>query len=206
MQYLYRSMPRSRPSRSGHRFKRRVHLGPWREEFTLPNGRRVLLRPIVPEDARALREGFGTLSAEEVRMRFLHPLNELSEDMARKLTHVDPARGIALVVAEPLPPGEALIGAVARISLGAVGHEAEFALLVARPLAGQGLGTYLMRRLIQWCARRRVTLLYGDVLNENRAMLKLTGNLGFEHLHLPGDQGLTRVQRAIGDSSRNRKR
>jgi GNAT superfamily N-acetyltransferase len=206
MQYLYRTMPRTRPTRSGHCYRRRVHLGPWREEFTLPNGRRVLLRPIVPEDARALRDGFGTLSAEEVRMRFLHPLNELSEDMARQLTQVDPTRGIALVVAEPLPPGEALIGAVARISLGADGREAEFALLVARPLAGQGLGTYLMRRLIQWCARRRVTLLYGDVLNENRAMLKLTANLGFEHLHLHGDQGLTRVRRVIGDSKRRRKR
>ena len=81
----------------------------------------------------------------------------------------------------------------------------EFALLVARPLAGQGLGTYLMRRLIQWCARRRVTMLYGDVLNENRAMLKLTGNLGFEHLHLQGDQGLTRVRRVFGDRKRRRK-
>lgn len=206
MQYLYRTMPRTRPTRGAHRYRRRVHLGPWREEFTLPNGRRVLLRPIVPEDARALRDGFTTLSAEEVRMRFLHPLNELSEDMARHLTEVDPAHGIALVVAEPLPPGEALIGAVARISLSTDGREAEFALLVARPLAGQGLGTYLMRRLVQWCARRRVTLLYGDVLNENRAMLKLTENLGFERLHLHGDQGLTRVQRVIGDSKRRRKR
>ena len=204
MQYLYRTMASSRPPRGGHRFRRRVHLGPWREAFTLPNGRRVLLRPIVPEDARALRAGFATLSAEEVRMRFLHPLNELSEDMARQLTHIDPARGFALVVAEPLPPGEALIGAVARISLGADGRQAEFALLVARPLAGQGLGTYLVRRLIQWCARRRIRLLYGDVLNENSVMLKLTANLGFEHLHLQGDQGLTRVQREIGAGRKRR--
>lgn len=137
-------------------------------------------------------------------MRFLHPLNELSEDMARQLTHIDPARGFALVVAEPLPPGEALIGAVARISLGADGRQAEFALLVARPLAGQGLGTYLVRRLIQWCARRRIELLYGDVLNENSVMLRLTANLGFEHLHLHGDQGLTRVQRRISAGRRRR--
>src|SRR5688500_8843080 len=112
----------------------------WHERLRLADGRELLLRPIVPADAEPLRIGFALLTPEEVRLRFLHPLKELSPDLLHRLTVLDPRRDFALVAAEPLPPGEALVGAVGRASIDESGKSAEFALLVSRILGGQGLG------------------------------------------------------------------
>jgi RimJ/RimL family protein N-acetyltransferase len=175
----------------------RERLGVWRERLVLPNGREVWLRPIEPRDADALRASFRALSPEEIRLRFQAPLREMSADMARRLTAVDPATGFALAVTEPLPPGEALIGAVVRASIVPGTRRAEFAIIVGRPLAGQGLGFHLMRRLIHWCRAKRLDAVYGDVLVENDAMLRLADALGFERSHVPGDHGLVRIELAL---------
>lgn len=175
----------------------RERLGVWRERLLLPNGREVLVRPIEPGDADALRASFRALSPEEVRLRFQAPLHEMGADMAQRLTSIDPAAGFALAVTEPLPPGEALIGAVVRASIVPETRRAEFAIIVGRPLAGQGLGFHLMRRLIHWCRARRLDAVFGDVLVENDAMLKLADALGFQRSHVPGDHGLVRIERAL---------
>ena len=173
----------------------RIPMGkPWCEELALADGRRVLLRPIEPADAEPLRQAFALLSPEEVRMRFLHPMAELSPVLAQQLTQLDPARAFALVVAEPLPPGEALIGAVARAAIDPVGHRAEFAIIVARMLTGQGLGRLLMKKLIRWARLKRLEELYGDVLADNRQMLQLVRALGFHVEPLAGEPGMMRVR------------
>lgn len=163
----------------------------------LANGRELIVRPIVPADAAMLRAGFAVLSAEEVRMRFMHPISELTEEAAAGLARIDAAREFALVAAEPLQPGEALVGAVVRASLDdpipGEGRSADFALIVARPLAGHGLGTHLLRRLLHWCRRKRVASVHGDVLAENERMLHLVERLGFVRSHVPGEAGIVRV-------------
>jgi RimJ/RimL family protein N-acetyltransferase len=169
---------------------------PWSERVALANGRELVLRPIDPRDADALRAGFATLTPEEVRMRFLHPMTELGEELARKLANPDPTREFALVAAEPLPPGEALVGAVARASI--EGDTADFAILVARPLARLGLGAWMLRRVVQWARRRRVRRICGDVLLENEPMLRLAQSLGFSRAPVPGEPGLLRVSLELG--------
>jgi len=199
MEYLYRRMPAKRPPRAPGQgpFRRFRRLGPWRERFVLSNGREVVLRPIEPADAAALREGFGVLTAEEVRMRFLHPLKELPPDMADQLTQVDASRGMALVVGEPLPPGQALIGAVVRASIHPEDRSAEYAILVARPLANLGLGTYLLKKLMTWARRRKLARVWGDVLVENAAMLRIADRLGFQREYVPGESGIVRISKPL---------
>jgi len=167
--------------------------GPWRERLTLPDGRDLVLRPIEPKDATALREGFALLNAEEIRMRFMHPLRELSPEMAGRLANPRRRKDLALVVAEDLPPGEALVGAVVRASLDDDGRKAEFALIVSHFLSRQGLGRFLMKRLVHWAKLKRLDSLYGDVLDENTAMLHLVGSLGFRREHRNDEPGVTRV-------------
>ena len=111
---------------------KRRRIGRWSEMLRLENGREVMLRPISPLDAEPLRAGFSTLSPEEVRMRFMHPLTELTGEYARQLCELDEEREFALVATEPLLPGEAMVGAVARLSLDRERNEAEFALLDRR--------------------------------------------------------------------------
>ena len=158
---------------------RRLPLGrAWCEALILENGRKLLLRPIEPGDAAALRRSFGRLSAEEIRCRFLHPLTELTSEHARRLTELDPRRSFAMVLVEALPPDQALIGGVARVAIDDSGC-AEFAIIVGQEISGFGLGRHLLARLIEWCRKRGLDSIYGDVMIENERMLALARSLGF---------------------------
>lgn len=180
----------------------RQHLSKrWSERLTLSDGREFILRPICREDAEALREGFKTLTPEEVRFRFLHPIKELTEAHARALADIDPRRAFALVLREPGESLRARIGAVARCAIDDARREAEFAIVVGRELGGQGLGTYMLRKLIQWCRRKRLDAIYGTVLKENQAMLQVAERLGFRRTALPDDPGMIEVRMTLRESS-----
>ena len=154
-------------------------LPPWHEHFRLPSGRELLIRPIRPEDAGPIQGAFGLLGPEEIRHRFMYALKELTPDMAQRLTHPDPTTEFALVAAEPLPPGEALVGAVARIVIDDDGRAGEFAILVSHYINGMGLGRHLMRRLVRWAKGRKLERVYGDVLESNLPMQALAASLDF---------------------------
>ena len=174
----------------------RNRLPPWHEQLRLANGREVLIRPIRPDDAAPLRAGFALLQPDEIRQRFLYAMKELTPEMADRLTRPDTRCEFALVAAEPLPPGEALVGAVARASTNdsvpGQGREAEFAILVSRYINGMGLGRHLMRRLVRWAKGRKLERLYGDVLEHNNPMLSLAESLGFRR-EASDAPGLVRV-------------
>lgn len=170
----------------------------WHEILRLPDGRELLVRPIRPEDAEPLRAGFALLTPVEIRHRFGHAMKELTPELAQRLARPDPTRELALVAAEPLPPGEAMVGAVARCAIDEDGQEAEFAILVAHHLAGQGLGRHLMKKLIRWARLKRLDALYGDVQADNTAMLDLARALGFRRERQPGDAGIVRVLLPLG--------
>ena len=63
----------------------------------------LVLRQIHPADWPALRRGFAGLTAEEVRLRFLHPLTELPEALARKLCDIDTEHAAAFILIDPVP-------------------------------------------------------------------------------------------------------
>ena len=172
----------------------RERLPPWHERMRLPNGRDVLIRPIRPEDAEPIRASFALLQPEEVRQRFLYALKEMTPEMAERMTRINPKNEFALVAAEPLPPGEALVGAVARIAVDEGGRDAEFAILVSHYVANMGLGRYLMTRLVKWARGKKLDCVYGDVFEHNQAMLALAESLGFERNVQQDAHGLLRVR------------
>lgn len=174
--------------------QRRKLAQPWNESLVMDDGMELLVRPIDPADTEALRDGFNQLSAEEIRQRFLHTVKELTPESARRLTHLDRRTEFALVVADPLPPGQARIGGVARAALDADGRHAEFGIVVARRLAGRGLGRLLLRRIIQWCRLKRLDSIHGDVFEDNAAMLGLARHLGFEREPHPDGYGIARIR------------
>ena len=168
--------------------------GAWSERLRLANGRVLWLRRIRPEDAGPIDSAFSLLSHEEIRLRYLHLIKSLSPDYLHRLTHPEKGREFVLVAAEPMPPGQALVGAVARLSIDTERCEAEFAILVSHFVAGFGLGRLLMARLIGYARRRKLKRIHGDVLEENTAMLALAKELGFELIHVPDSGGVARVE------------
>ena len=79
----------------------------------------------------------------------------------------------------------------ARVSTDPDGEQGEFAILVSHYVAGQGLGRYLMTRLVKWARGKKLKRLYGDVLEDNQPMLSLAYSLGFERRSM--EDGLVRV-------------
>jgi RimJ/RimL family protein N-acetyltransferase len=117
--------------------------------------------------------------------------------MAERLTRPDPKSEFALVAAEPYPPGEALVGAVARAAIVPGTRDAEFAILVSHYLTGMGLGRHLMRRLVRWAKGRRLERLYGDVLDYNQPMISLAESLDFTREASPDQPSLVRMVLAL---------
>ncbi len=149
------------------------------ESLNLPDGRELLLRPILPEDEPPLRAMVRRVPAEDLRLRFFQPIRELSHDMAARLTQIDYAREMALVITDPGIPGEAAIWGVVRMTADPDLETAEYAIIVDRKMTGLGLGPMLMRRIIDYAQDVGIKELFGEVLRENRSMLKLNRALGF---------------------------
>jgi acetyltransferase len=178
--------------------ERRLAIRPYpkelEEEVRLADGRAFLLRPIRPEDEPALVGAFHRLSPQSVRLRFFAPMKELSHEAAVRLTQLDYDRQMALVLAEHGPAGVAAIHGVARIGADPDNDKAEFAVVVGDDMAGKGVGTLLMRRLIDYARRRGLNEMFGHVLSENQAMLSLAHQLGFEE-HASPDEADIRIVR-----------
>lgn len=149
------------------------------EVLRLPDGRELWLRPVHPADAEPIAGAFELLGEDEIRRRYLHPVKALGLDYLAQLVNIVPGESFAVVAAEPLPPGEALVGALARLNRDSGKDSAEFAILVSHFVAGQGLGKALMRRLLEWAQAHGIRRVWGEVMDDNTAMIELAQSLGF---------------------------
>ena len=75
---------------------------------------------------------------------------------------------------------------MARIVADPDNARAEFAIVVERELSRLGLGTMLIRRLIEYARGRGIGELYGDVLEDNHVMRHLCRSLGFAEAKAEG--------------------
>jgi acetyltransferase len=158
----------------------------------LDDGRELSLRSIRPNDVAALQRCFIRLSPEDIRRRFLHAMSELPEPMAKRLCRIDPELETALVLAdEHAVPAE--IRGVGRIYVDESADSAEFSILIEQDWTRLGLGALLMQRLVDDCRHRGLAEIWGYVLLENRPMLRLCKELGFERRLLENEPGVAQI-------------
>ena len=159
----------------------------------LPDGRAFVVRPVLPEDEPALKALFARLTADEVRLRFFAPKAELSHATAARMSQIDYDRDMGLVVAEVGAPGCVAVHGAAHLSADADLERAEFAIMLAHDMAGLGLGPMLMRRILDHARTTGLREVFGEVLTENRAMLRLCEALGFTRRRSTDDPGVVHV-------------
>ncbi|MFP4002306.1 MAG: GNAT family N-acetyltransferase, partial [Alphaproteobacteria bacterium] len=176
--------------------RRELAIRPYPKELesrvTGRDGAVYTLRPIRPEDEPPLQDLFERLSPDDVRMRFFRPLKALDHEFAARLTQIDYDRHMALVLTGPGHPGEAPIHGVVRLVRDPDEDSAEFAVTVESALQGTGLGRMLMERIIEYGRSIGLKTIFGLVLAENRAMLRLTARLGFSAREERGEPGVLR--------------
>ncbi|HET6522315.1 MAG TPA: bifunctional acetate--CoA ligase family protein/GNAT family N-acetyltransferase [Geminicoccaceae bacterium] len=176
---------------------RRLAIRPYpkelEKEIAIPDGCRFLLRPIRPEDAPRLHDMIQRTDPEDIRLRFFAPLKALSPALCARLTQIDYDREMALVAVSLDEPEPAYCGVV-RLMADPDNQRAEYAVLLRSDLKGRGLGYLLMREILAHAERRGVREVFGEVLRENRNMLRLCEELGFRREPSPSDPDIVEVR------------
>lgn len=164
----------------------------WAADVVLADGGAAHVRPIRPDDVPLLRAFHGRLSSESIYLRFFSPRPKLSEKELRHFATVDHDARVALVV---LLGGDLI--AVGRYDRAPRSDAAEVAFVVADAQQGRGIATLLLERLASAAQERGITRFTADVLPQNRAMLHVFHDAGFEATSRFED-GIVRVGFPIG--------
>ena len=159
-------------------------------EWTLPGtGEELVFRPIRAEDEPIMVEFHRSLSEETVYMRFEQALDfdyRTAHERLVRICFIDYARQMALVAerTDPTTGAKSILG-VARMRKVSGFKEAVFALLVSDEVQGTGLGTALLRQLMEYTRQEGVERVTATFLPDNAAMARVCSKLGFEIKKVP---------------------
>jgi len=156
----------------------------------LPDGTRILLRPLKPEDAALYPEFVAHIAPEDSRLRFFSAVKELTEQRIHELTHLDYERAMAFIAFDE---AKCEMLGVVRLHLDQDRRGGEFAVIVRSAFKGHGLGWLLMQRMIEYARMIGLERVWGQVLAENTSMLHMSAELGFHIEDDPGAKGIKRV-------------
>jgi acetyltransferase len=164
------------PLSGNPRFAIRPYPKAWERHLTLPDGSKIFVRPIRPEDEALYPAFMSAVTEDDVRLRFFAPIKEFSHGFIARFTQIDYARAMAFIAIEEAT-GQML--GVVRIHADSEYRTAEYAILVRSDLKGHGLGWLLMELMIEYARAEGLQSIHGQVLQENRTMLQMCRQLGF---------------------------
>ena len=174
----------------------RLAIAPYPKELEsqerLSDGTLVSVRPIRPEDEPLLRDLAGNMTLEDLRLRFFAPVRGITHGLAARLTQIDYDREMALVAQH-----DGLTLGIARYFADPDRVRAEYAVAVRSDWHGRGVGYLLMLRLIGVAKKFGIGELVGEVLRENRPMIEICREFGFEIGSAPNDAAVLRVNKRL---------
>ncbi|MCE0521805.1 MAG: bifunctional acetate--CoA ligase family protein/GNAT family N-acetyltransferase [Methylacidiphilales bacterium] len=152
-------------------------------EWRTKNGTAVTIRPIRPEDEPLMVEFHRTLSESTVNQRYFSML-QLEERIAHeRLTRIcfnDYDCEIPLVVDLKNPDGRHEILGVGRLNKAHGLDEARFAIVISDAWQSKGLGTQLIKLLIEVGREEKLARITGSMLPENPWMRGICQKTGFK--------------------------
>jgi acetyltransferase len=162
------------------------------------DGDELNIRPITPADEPLMVRFHEGLSEHSVYMRYFATLKlsqRIAHERLTRISFIDYDREMVLVAVRRQPERE-IVG-VGRLSKIYGGDEAEFAILIQDEYQGQGLGTELLRRLLE-VARDEPDIgrVVAYMLPENQGMKRISSNLGFQ---LKFEDQMLKAELVLGD-------
>lgn len=149
-----------------------AYVTPWK----LKDGSAVTIRPIRPEDEPLMVKFHESLTERSVQFRYMQNLN-LSERIAherlQRICFNDYDREIALVADRRKADGSREVLGVARLSKIHGSNEASFAVVVADKHQKLGLGSELVKLLVQIARNEKLSVVSADMLPENVEMKRV---------------------------------
>jgi len=149
------------------------------KECTMKNGRKILLRPVRPEDEPLINDLFNTFSEETMRFRFFYVIKEISHEMLASYCNIDYSREMTIVAEISENNSKKILG-MARLVVEPDGEKGEIAIVVGDPWQNLGLGTRLLDHIIEVGRDMGLKMIFGEILKENTRMLHLCYKRGFK--------------------------
>jgi acetyltransferase len=151
--------------------------------FTMDSGLQVCIRPIRPEDEPLMVKFNETLSPHSIYLRFFHPVTlsqRISHEQLTRVCFIDYDQEMALVAERrDEESGEPEILGLGQLTRIQGSDDAEFAVLVNDQYQRTGLGTELLRRLLEIGQEEGIHRVIAEILPENTGMRRISQKLGF---------------------------
>jgi acetyltransferase len=159
-------------------------ISPYPAQYTkrvqLKNGQSAILRPIRPEDEPLEAEMFTLFSKETVYFRFFGYVPQVTHELLTRFTQIDYDREMAIIAEiQERPEGPPHMAGVVRLVGDAWNENAEYAIVVADPWQGQGLGSKMTDYILEIAKERGIRKVYGNVLSNNEGMIRIFREKGF---------------------------
>ncbi|RTL50733.1 MAG: N-acetyltransferase [Bradyrhizobiaceae bacterium] len=149
----------------------------WERTLVLRDGSRIYVRPIRPDDEPQIKWLLEHTSGRDLRFRFFTTVKVFTHEFLAALTNLDYSRAMAFVAFDE--SGKEILGVVRLHSDD--GHQSgEFAILLRSDSRGRGLGWAMMNLMIEYGRSEGLKQITGQVLCENRPMLAMCRELGFQ--------------------------
>ncbi len=152
----------------------------------LHDGTQIHIRSIRRRDVALEKRFIETLSPDSRRFRFLESMRSPSDALLKQLTDIDHTRDAAFIAVVVIDGVEREVG-VARFNTSDTAETCEFAVTVSDEWQRKGLGTSLMRHLLESARARGIRTLYSSDAADNVAMRKFAEHLHFRHERDPDD-------------------
>jgi acetyltransferase len=166
----------------------------------MKDGTPIIIRPIRPEDEPLMVDFHQSLSGESVYFRYFHMIalgQRVAHDRLTRICFNDYDREIALVAEyrDPRTAARQILG-LGRLSKESGTDEATFSMLITDNYQRRGLGTELLRRLVQVGREEGLKRITAEILPENLGMQAVCEKLKF-HLKHSASEGLVRAEIAL---------
>ena len=160
----------------------------------------AILRPIRPEDEPLMIEFHKTLTEQSVRFRYFSLLKLETRIAHERLTRIcfnDYDREIALVIdyKNPQTARHEILG-VGRLSKLHGLDEAEWAIMISDQWQGHGLGTKLLRLLVEIGRKEKLSRIFAHILPDNSVMQHVSKKVGFK-LHFDSKEDEWKAELAL---------
>ena len=149
------------------------------KEVRQVGAKQILLRPVRPNDDDKLSFFFYSLSETTIYKRYLHVVNRFTSKTVSELVNVDYDEEMSLVLVVHERGFEPQIQGIAQYFKEGEDGFAETAFLIADAWQGQGLGSAMMDRLIEFAKEKGVKGFTATLQGGNHSMLKLFHKTGF---------------------------
>ena len=146
---------------------------------TTSKGLNIFLRPVKITDESMLKDFFYDLSEESMYSRFFSARKDMPHKRLQDFVAVDYSKKMEILAVIVEKEKETIIG-LGQYELNPDMHSAEVALVVRDKFQGQGVGMELLSYLTYLAKRQGLLGFTGEVLVENKSMVRLFEKMGFD--------------------------